>query len=209
MRLCSCCHSANTDENVFCRSCGAALTDGTTACPDCGAKYAEGAQFCHKCGRPLRGGTRAPAPVAATSNPLTKPFLLGAAGAVLALLGVFMPFVRVPLLGGVNYLRLDSTKGLLIVAAAVLGGGALIARVYKFSTLVAMGAVALTGRDLYDAISGIEKAKGGDSLGQSLASTVQIAPGGIVIILGAILLFVASVWAADLEKRRSGAGVDG
>jgi hypothetical protein len=211
MRLCSSCHSVNADENVFCESCGTPLKE-KRLCPGCGTQCSEEATFCHKCGRSLRGGTSVPAPGAVASNPLTRPLLLGAAGAVLALVGVFMPFIRVPLLGGVSYLRLDSTKGLLVVAAAVLGGGALIARVYSFSMLSAIGAAGLTGYDLYDAISSIERAKGGDNvenIGEAIASVSQIAPGGIVIVLGAVLLFVASVWAADLEKRQKAAGGDG
>lgn len=179
MRRCPSCHRENADDHAFCGACGAALEGMNRE-----AARPQGAAFCTKCGRPLQSWAQKTASSLRALSPPRWPVLLGSFGGMLALLGVSLPFVYAVI--GINYPRISLFRGLIVVISSVLGSAALWLEAYIAGIFLAIVIAAMAGFDLYSAVSETQK--------QAL-SYVQVAPGGIIIILGAILLLAGNIWA--------------
>ena len=135
-------------------------------------------------------------------------FLLGLLGSILLAVGVFLPIVRFPILGSVNYLRTGDGEGAVVLVLAALSVLAVTKRVYRclwLLSVTAFGALGLTSMsfrswlsDIKDPLNTTEMAELGpfrglaEGLNNIAINMIQIEWGWVVLVSGAVLLMVCA-----------------
>lgn len=153
----------------------------------------------------------------------TKHALLGVFGAAIMFMGCFCPAVTLPLLGGVSLFGCDDTAAYTVVAAAsatalllgcrqerwmagppVLLGIFTLVRLFNYDTT--KGAIVRTlanhaARSGYEGmLPGRTTAELVKSISPTIANTLQLSWGGVVIAIGTLLVLWGGLIAADLGQ---------
>lgn len=138
-------------------------------------------------------------------------FYVGIAGSICLLIGVFVPFVRVPVLGTVSYVHQGSGEGMIVAALSVLSFLLCFTRNMRFLHLPSLLAACLMVFTYYrfrvslKGIHGeIEKGLSGNpfkGLAEVAVQSIQLEWGVAVLFSGIVLLCGASIMA--LNKKRS------
>lgn len=169
-------------------------------CPFCAEDVQDAAVYCKHCHRPL---TSAPLVSNRSSN---LPMMLGVAGVVLLFVGVFLPIVRLPILGSMNYFQNGRGDGVIVLLMAAVAVLLLVRR--RFVWLMVPGASTLAGLvlaifRLQSRISEMRASQARDladnpfrGFAEALTQSVQLEYGWAVLALGAVALISAALLAA-------------
>jgi hypothetical protein len=112
-------------------------------CPFCAEEIQDEAVYCKHCHQPLSGGS-ASLPQAQPSARLSNlPTLLGVGGAILLFLGVFLPVLKLPIVGSMNYYQNGRGDGVLVLLMVAVAVPMLIRR--RFVWLIVPGVSTLVG----------------------------------------------------------------
>lgn len=158
-------------------------------------------------GRPFNVGSRATSRASETSEePHVR--LMGLAGAGLLFLGVFLPILRVPIVGSLNYFRNGQGDGVVVLVLAVITVVAVIQDNYKWLWGTGLGAFAMLTFTFVNfqvkmssARSDMERELADNpfaGLGTAMIESVQLEWGWVVLVTGAALV-TAAAWRANLE----------
>lgn len=141
-----------------------------------------------------------------TSNKSRKR-LLGLLGCGLLIIGVFLPIVSMPIVGGVNYLHNGRGDGIIILALAVLSGLLILGR--RFHGLIVTGLLALAVMCFtlcwfltYLGAAREQMARSDNmfkGLGEAMLNTVQIQWGWVPLVAGGFLVLAAGVLRDELR----------
>ncbi len=159
------------------------------------------------------GGTQSPpplpetAPVQAASAATGNKQMVGLIGSALMFLGVFCPFVSVPIIGHLNYFQNGRGDGAIVLLFAL--GSAALACTRRFTLLWftgggTLGVLALTylnlGATLEDLRSQMQTDLRGNPfarLGEMAVQSVQMQWGVAVVVLGAVLVIASAAMPAN------------
>lgn len=129
-------------------------------------------------------------------------FACGLAGATLLFLGVFMPFVRVPVMGSINYFRNGQGDGVIILILSVVT--VLFTLYKKYSALWFTGfgsliVIVITFINFHlkmtDARTSVKQDLADNpfaGLGEALVGSIQLDWGWAILILGVVLTLVSA-----------------
>lgn len=111
---------------MFCKNCGAANQDGAPVCASCGAPLTAAQQpYMQQPAYPPPASYGAPAAFPAASSSKRRLNILGALGALLAIISVFLPFVKVEVFGYSDSVSLFNAEGgsdwIFVVAIGAVG----------------------------------------------------------------------------------------
>jgi hypothetical protein len=131
---------------------------------------------------------------------------LGVTGAVLLFIGVFLPIVRLPIIGSMNYFQSGRGDGVLVLVMMAVAVLLLLRR--RFVWLMLPGACVLTGLalaliSLQSRISELRSSQAHDldnnpfrGLAEAFTQSIQLEYGWAVLVLGAVALISAAILAA-------------
>ena len=136
-------------------------------------------------------------------------FLLGLLGSSFLAIGVFVPIVRLPIIGTVNYFRNGEGDGVIVLILAVVSLILVTKRMYRWLWLTSAASIGVLGFTLVNLISKISEVKEemnkqmaelGDNpfrgLAEGLADaamgTVQIEWGWVVLASGVALVMLCA-----------------
>lgn len=182
-------------------SAPAGLPDGSLSCTGCGAVTSAGQKFCGKCGRPLDK----------TSASHVGPVALGLVGTGLMGLGTFLPFIRAPIVGTMNYFMNAQGDGTIIVGLAVISGLGLLGRQYLIPLIASLAAGGILGYDVSNFLHGLQQIRADMSrelagnpfrgLAEGLFRSVQIEVGAYIIASGCSLVVGAACWGNSVKHK--------
>jgi hypothetical protein len=143
---------------------------------------------------------------APTEDPRLR--LLALTGAGLLAVGVFLPIVRLPLVGSLNYFRNGQGDGVVLLALAAITVVLVVQENFKWLWSTGLGAFAMLAFtfvnfqvNMSSARSEMERDLADNpfaGLGTALVESVQLEWGWVVLIAGASLL-TAAAWRATTE----------
>jgi len=178
-------------------------------CGKCGEVYDKTAVFCSNCGNPLR----TPSYMYPAKVELLRvgPMIVGLFGTALIALGLFLPFVKLPIVGELNYFNNAQGDGLILLALAGLTAIACIFKVHWASVVTGVISTFFLTFAVTFTLSNIQNIK--DQLVRELADNpyrgftegmlqgAQLSVGPIVIAMGIILLFASAGWGLAQKTR--------
>ena len=121
--------------------------------------------------------------------------IVGVAGAILVIVGCFMPFVNIPLIGGISYAFPPGKSmgdGVIVAALALLG---LLGALRGGSLLLLLGSVLgglVFGYSLYNISGALNKSREAGGLEGAFMSASGLGVGVAAIGIGLLLMFVSS-----------------
>jgi len=181
----------------------------TIKCGKCGEIYDKTAVFCSNCGNPLRP----PLPTIRKQDDLLwmGPLIIGLLGTAIIAVGVFLPFVKLPIVGELNYFNNAQGGGLVLLALASITTLACARRIHWTPLVTGIVSSLILLIDTVNTLVMIQNAK--DLLARELADnpyrglaegmfqSAQLSMGPIVIAIGIILLFVSAGWGFALDAQ--------
>ncbi|HEX8459391.1 MAG TPA: hypothetical protein VF656_19015 [Pyrinomonadaceae bacterium] len=146
-----------------------------------------------------------------TENPRQRRKLaLALVGAVLLVIGVFLPIVSMPMVGSINYFNNGRGDGIIIIALAAVTAALALAKKFKFVTFVGLASLALITYTLFRLLSGLnsaraemEKSMSGNlfkGLGDAFLSAIQVQWGWLPLLAGSFLVIAAGTVAPEMLK---------
>jgi len=136
--------------------------------------------------------------------------MVGLMGCVLLFIGVFMPLIRIPFIGDVNYLANGKGDGIIILVLAVVSLFLVLSKNYKglyFTGLASAGLMIFTFINIQSRISDMKvsmnKSLAGNpfrGIADAAAHAVQIQWGWAFLILGVILLLIAAAANSEVKN---------
>lgn len=136
--------------------------------------------------------------------------MVGLMGCVLLFIGVFMPLIKIPFIGDVNYLANGKGDGIIILVLAVVSLFLVLSKNYKglyFTGLASGGLMLFTFINIQSRISdmktSLNKSLAGNpfrGIADAAAQAVQIQWGWAFLILGVILLLVAAAANSEVKN---------
>lgn len=151
--------------------------------------------------------------------PLTVPQLAGLVGALLLVIGVFVPIISLPLVGNVNYFRNGSGDGVIVLILALFSVILILARRYRWLWItsgLALGLLTFTLLNLILLLSEMEATLSEELAGNMFAGlaelafqSVQIEWGWVLLFLGVLLVLIPAFSAVEggIPWKFVGAGV--
>ena len=128
--------------------------------------------------------------------------LIGFLGSALLFLGVFLPFVKLPIVGDLNYVANGSGDGEFVLVLAVLSFGCMLLRWYRQLWITAVGAGGVLAFTFFNFQSNIKQATTQlqtdlkDNPFRGLADvavqSIQLQWGWAVLVIGIVLLVAAA-----------------
>jgi hypothetical protein len=160
-------------------------------CPMCSAEDVGENVHCQEFGKPLRS-TQSPQPTASStrSRPMA-PLALGSIGAALILVAVFLP-----LAGGIKFADCMPSIWHVLIVLPILGFIALLMRAYMGTMIV----VVIISAFIWIGYAGIKES--------DLFPETRMGAGGVLMIIGAVLLYAGSISGKLLDKRKKARGKD-
>src|SRR5688572_3382066 len=129
--------------------------------------------------------------------------LIGLSGALILLVGVFLPIASLPFFGAITYIRNGRADGVIVLVLALISIGLVLTRKYRETYLTAstaLGVIAFTLTALLSMTSKMQEdiarsLKGNifAGIGEALSQAIQIQWGWAILFVGAGLLIVASL----------------
>lgn len=170
-------------------------------CPDCGSRVSDAAQACPQCGRRMDDLSNVLLPQYDVElSHLDVARVAGLIGSVMLALGVFMPFLHLPLVGPVNLFFNGRGIGVSLLIAAVLGFLALLRRSQVYAGIVGLLSIAalvvhslLVRSRLEEAANQAKEDLAGNPFGQLAAGSldaIQVQSGFGFMLVGAGLMVV-------------------
>lgn len=187
-------------------------------CWECGNEISSTAPRCPHCGAAQKREDEE----AATEKPsveFSMPVIAGLVGTGIMALGVFLPFLKAPIIGSINAFKNGQGDGIFILGIAVVAGLSFLARKYLLAVLAGISAGAIITLDTVDAMDRIAQAKGmvdvqlADNPFRDLAAgmmeSIQLEWGVFVLYAGVALIFIAALWgnALALKEKKAKAVV--
>lgn len=143
---------------------------------------------------------------------MSKKQILGLAGSVLLIIGVFTPIVSLPFIGSMNYFRNGQGDGTIVLGIAVVSLILVLLKKYKVLWLpgfASLGIMLFTFIRLQTGMARIKsdmqtQLKGNPfaGLGEIAMQSVQVQWGWIVLVIGACFL-IASATVQDQEEEHN------
>ena len=124
----------------------------------------------------------------------TLKLVLGIAGAMILFAGVFAPFVKMPLIGSVNYFLNGRGDGVVVLIFAVFSFIATLARAFRALWFTGIGTVvvlAITFVSFHVRLEGVERDLAGNPFAP-LATSIQLDWGFPVLVIGAGLVIASA-----------------
>jgi len=178
-------------------------------CGKCGEIHDKMAVFCSSCGNPLR---TPPSALPARIELLQiGPVIVGIIGAAIIALGVFLPFVKLPVVGELNYFNNAQGDGLLLLILASVTALACACKIHWAPIVTGLVSGIILLIDTVNTLVKIQGVK--DQMARELADNpyrglaegmlqgAQLSVGPIVIAMGIILLFVSAGWGLALDAQ--------
>lgn len=180
---------------IECWECGRELSSTAPLCPHCGAaQKKEGEETVVD--KPAVG--------------LSAPVIAGLVGSGIMALGVFLPFLKLPIVGSINAFKNGQGDGIYILGIAIIAGLSFLAKKHLLAVLAGIVAGAIITIDTVDAMGRIAQAK--DLMANNpfggLMATIQLEWGVFVLFAGVALIFIAALWGNTLalkEKKEKAA----
>lgn len=141
----------------------------------------------------------------------SKRQLIGLGGCALLFIGVFLPIVSVPIMGGLNYFQNGRGDGTIVLILAVLSAVFFLQKKYLPVLFTGVGILAMllfTFLGFYFRMgqmrAELERDLAGNpfaGLGQLAIQSVQMQWGWAVLVLGALVVMAAATWESEDVKR--------
>ncbi len=164
-------------------------------CDVCGNEVSVSAETCPRCGDRL----------VPTAFMLHAPMILGLLGSALLLLGVFLPLISAPIIGGMNYVMNGRGDGMILLVLALASFWLTISRridVLKYMGGTSLAVMLFTFVNLQIKLHDLRKKMDGDlegnpfrGLADAATQTIQLQYGWAVLLIGVCLLIGASILA--------------
>ncbi len=132
----------------------------------------------------------------------TLKMVFGIIGSAVLFLGVFAPFLRVPIFGGVDYFRNGQGDGVIVLVLAGLSFVFVLTRIYSalwFTSIGSLGVIAFTFINFQMKVNEMRQQMEAEMkgnmfapIGKALADSISIDWGFPVLIIGAGLLIAAA-----------------
>jgi hypothetical protein len=178
-------------------------------CPFCAEEIQEGAIICRFCQRALAESSGVT--VASRPHPISVPAILGLIGCTILFVGVFLPIVRLPIVGTTNYFqngRGDGTVLLGLVAVSLLLIVAGRCRWLVVAGLPSLAMLVFTFVNLRVKLAEIAQRSAADladnpfrGIADALTASVQLEWGWAVLTIGAVLLIASAITAGRSGRR--------
>lgn len=144
-------------------------------------------------------------------NPQQKRKLtLALAGAVLLVIGDFLPIVSMPIVGSINYFNNGRGDGIIVLALAAATAALAMTRKFKLVTYTGLASLALITYTLFRLISGLnsaraemEKSMAGNpfkGFGDAFLSSIQVQWGWLPLVAGSFLVLAAGLVTPETLK---------
>ena len=139
-----------------------------------------------------------------------NPIVIGFVGSAILAIGVFMPIMKAPLIGDINYFMNGQGDGAIILVLAGVSVLVIMVRVYAGLWITGLISLVMIVRALIltlDRLAHLRESRDlSDGAFSGLADAVQLQWGWPVLIIGALLLCIsASVARAQLKRLRTSA----
>ena len=141
--------------------------------------------------------------------------ILGIVGAVLLIAGVFLPLVKIPILGGVSFYDNNQAEAIIVIALAVISMVFIVAKRYSllgFSNIAMIAVMSSAGiqiaRRTMSAKSTAQKIIGEkltDKITNKAMEHVHVQWGVAILILGLILIILCAILR---RKKKSSGGIE-
>lgn len=124
---------------------------------------------------------------------------LGAAGSLLLVVGIFMPMVRMPVMGEMSYFEIAPEAGTVLIVLAAISLVLVNLRRYRFLWLTGVASLAVTAFSLLRSSAG---SKGGlaQSLTDMASRSARLEWGLAVMAIGALLMLAAAVGTGNRKR---------
>ena len=176
----------------------------TKKCEVCNKDISEKDKFCPNCASDQRPFSERSTQQTAGGQSITiDKRVVGLAGCVILALGVFVPIIKLPIVGSMNYFNNGSGDGVFILGGAVVSLVLILANKYKALFVTSLASLGLLAYALFNFINQMAEIK--TQMAESLAGnpfaglgdlamqSVQLEWGWIVLIVGAVLLMASAV----------------
>ena len=138
---------------------------------------------------------------------MPKHQIFGLIGSALLMLGVFMPIIQVPIIGGMNYVHDGRGDGIIILILALASIGLLFTPAYR--GLIATGLLSLavmlyTLINFFNLKSDMRNGIEGDDLGiaKGLSEAIRLDFGWGFLFLGVVMVIVGGFLPNELKKSK-------
>jgi hypothetical protein len=158
-------------------------------------------------------GRRQQEEVQATRGNDTLRLTFGLIGTLLLFCGVFAPFMRLPIVGGVDYFRGGEGDGVIVLILAIVSLISVIIRQYKVLWFTGVGSACVIGFIFGNLMTRVQQAKDDMArdladnpfapLGEALVESVSIDWGFPVLVVGAGLVIAAAAIRSRDQVARS------
>ena len=138
-----------------------------------------------------------------SKSEIEKKQLLGLIGSVVLFIGVFMPFLSIPVMGDMNYFHNGQADGVIILILSAVSFIIILTKKFEnllFTGLGSLGVLAFTFINLQIRLSEVKTQMQGDladnpfsGLADMALQSVQLQWGFALLIIGAIMLIISSV----------------
>ena len=171
-------------------------------CKACGKRISKNAASCPACGEPLNAiQTRAPATLS-ENNILIKQGC-GVVGAIILFIGVFLPLIKAPVMGSMNYFANGKGDGSIVLVFAVASAIAALSKKFNYLWLTGFSATGTLGYTYYTLQSKIGEVQAQvaadltgnpfKGLADAAIGSVQLQWGVAVMAIGIVLIFAAAI----------------
>ena len=137
--------------------------------------------------------------------------LLALVGSIFLIIGVFVPIVRLPVVGSMNYIANGTGDGVIVLILAMVSLVCIFQKKYKTLYFTGFASLAMTvftyvnlGSKLSEARAMLDRQLAGNpfkGLAQAAINTVQLEYGWFFLITGAVLLLISAfATEKDIEK---------
>lgn len=158
-------------------------------------------QNCASCGASLEGAFCSSCGASAAHDDYSVRRTVGVLGAALVLIGVFLPFAHLPIVGDVNYFLNGHGDGVWLLIVAVIAAGLVFTRAYVGTALCGIATIGLLAHFYYrieslkqEMLSRADSTDAGmfsglvSNLSHAIADNVYIEWGFAVVVVGGLLL---------------------